>query len=274
MKKLILALGVAASLSGTAMAATSPKGLSADPRVKTVSYNENDVTTLKGFYGYQTTIRFAPYEKIQNISIGDSVAWQVVPNKVGNLLFVKPVEERAVTNMTVITDRRIYNFELSSGIASSARDSNITYMLKFSYPADSVQDYTDGKAVLYPGTGGATPYGARTKISESGIQSAGAPKDLNFDYSFKGEEALSPSAVFDNGEFTYFKFPDMDSLPAIFAVDKKRNESIVNYHIEGEYVVVERLAGQFTLRHGEQEACVFNDDYKQGTTLFSLKGNH
>lgn len=273
MKNLILALSVAASLSGTALAATSPKGMSADPRVKTVSYNENDVTTLKGYYGYQTTIRFAPYETIQNISIGDSVAWQVVPNKAGNLLFVKPVEERAITNMTVITDRRIYNFELSSGIAGSAHDSNITYMLKFSYPTDSVMDYSDGKVSGYRGAGGDTPYAPRTRISESGIQSAGAPQDLNFDYSYKGKETLAPSAVFDNGEFTYFKFPDMDNLPAIFAVDKRRNESVVNYHIEGEYLVVDSLSGQFTLRDGEQEACVFNDNYKQGKTLFSIRGD-
>jgi type IV secretion system protein VirB9 len=270
MKHLLTSIAVIASLSGTAYAATTPNSLSADARVKTVPYDENNVVSLTGYYGYQTTIQFNPFEKIQNISIGDSIAWQVVPNKVGNILFVKPIEERATTNMTVITDSRIYNFELTSGLAGSPRDSRITYMLKFSYPAQSVMDFSGGEVTLFPGqTLG--PYAPKTKISEDGIASAGAPKDLNFEYSYKGEPDLSPSAVFDNGEFTYFKFADMDNLPAIFAVDKKRNESVVNYHMEGGYMVIERLSPQFTLRHGEMEACVFNDNSRQDVPLFAMR---
>jgi len=272
MKKIIMSIAIALSVSNVAFAASSPRPSSVDQRVKTVTYNANDVISLKGFYGYQTTIQFAPYEKIQNISIGDSVAWQVVPNKVGNILFVKPVEERATTNMAVITDRRIYNFELTSGLAYSPRDNSITYLLKFNYPMDSVTDYSSQNGTMFSTHPGPRPFAPKSKITEMGIESVGAPKDLNFDYSYKGEKNLSPTMVFDNGEFTYFKFLDMDKLPAIFAVDNKRNESIVNYHIEGEYVVVEQLSPQFTLRNGEEEACVFNDNHKKKTPVFSLKG--
>lgn len=275
MKKLIIGSLIVTSslLCGTsAWAASTPTGVSTDPRVKTVSYNENDVVSLRGHYGYQTTISFAPYEKIQNISIGDSVAWQVVPNKVGNILFVKPVEERATTNMTVITDRRIYTFELTAGLAGSPRSSNITYMLKFKYPMDSVMDFSNAEVEIFNSAAlSPQPYAPKSKIASSGISAVGAPKDLNFDYSFKGEDDLAPSTVFDNGEFTYFKFRNMTNLPAVFEVDKDRNESVINYHLEDGYMVVESIGRQFTLRHGEDEACIFNDSFNDAKSLFAQK---
>jgi len=274
MKKIavFMLLGVSSTaLSQTSFAASNPVGFSVDERVKNVIYNENDVISLTGYYGYQTTIKFANSEKIQNISIGDSVAWQVVPNNVGNILFVKPVEERATTNMTVITDRRIYNFELTSGQAFSPKDGRITYMLKFSYPQDSVLEFsrneTGAQTVARVSN---TPF-ASSSISPTGrISAVGAPRDLNFDYSYKGETNLAPSTVFDNGEFTFFKFSNQTDLPAIFEVDRDRNESVVNYHLENGYVVVESLGRQFTLRHGDDEACVFNDSFSETKSLLAL----
>ncbi len=267
--KTLLGIMLALSFVGSADAGVLPRPGTLDGRVKTITYNANNVISLKGFYGYQTTIKFAPYEKIQNISIGDSVAWQVVPNKAGNLLFVKPVEERATTNMAVITDRRVYNFELTSGLAYSPSDPNITYMLTFNYPQESVIDFSRKNGSMTASYPGARPYGSR--IEGGTVSSVGAPKDLNFNYSYKGKKSLSPIMVFDNGEFTFFKFRDTDNLPAIFAVDNNRNESVVNYHMDGGYLVVERLAPQFTLRIGKEEACVFNDNIKTKRPLFAMK---
>lgn len=273
MKKILPVLIVSLMSIGATLpahAASIPVGSSADNRVKTVVYDENNVVSLKGHYGYQTTVSFATYEKIQNISIGDSVAWQVVPNKAGNIMFLKPVEENAMTNMTVITDRRIYNFELTSGSAYSARDKNITYMMKFLYPNDDVLSFTyenQGASTAGPNFSG--PYAPKTKIDSVGLTSTGTPKDLNFDYSFKGETELSPSTVFDNGEFTYFKFRDMTDLPAVFEVDRDRNESVVNYHLKDGYMIVESVGRQFTLRHGEDEACVFNESFANRAAVFS-----
>lgn len=276
MKKILLAtvIGLSSLFTTTpSFAETTPVGQALDQRVKNVMYNEDDVVSLTGFYGYQTTIKFASWEKIQNISIGDSIAWQVVPNSAGNLLFVKPVEKQATTNMTVITDRHIYNFELTAGQAHSARDSRITYMLKFSYPGDSILEFsTDEDAGGNFAAAGGRPF-SPTQISSTGISSSGAPRDLNFDYSYKGEDDLAPSTVFDNGEFTYFKFRDTKNVPAIFEVDKERNESVVNYHLENGYVVVESLGRQFTLRHGETEACVFNDNFNESKSLFTQNIN-
>lgn len=71
---------------------------------------------------------------------------------------------------------------------------------------------------------------------------------------------LHQFAFFDDGEFTYFQFKDINaSLPAFFKVDSERRESIINYRTVGDYVVVERVAQMFTLRNGNDVVCVFND---------------
>lgn len=279
MRNLFLATVIGFSslaMTTPSFAESTPSGLVTDQRVKVVMHNENDVVSLTGYYGYQTTIKFGAWEKIENISIGDSIAWQVVPNSAGNLLFVKPVEEQATTNMTVITSHNVYNFELTAGQAFSPRDPRITYMLKFNYPGDSVLEFEsdDPKAGRYAAASGrALALSQKSNISSTGISSVGAPRDLNFDYSYKGEDDLAPSTVFDNGEFTYFKFRDSIDVPAIFEVDKERNESVVNYHLENGYVVVESLSRQFTLRHGDAEACVFNDNFNDAKSLFTLTQN-
>jgi type IV secretion system protein VirB9 len=82
---------------------------------------------------------------------------------------------------------------------------------------------------------------------------------MNFRYSWSGSPPTKPLRVFDNGEFTYFAFADGQSVPAIFSVDADGNEALVNHHVRGEYVVVERLGSQFSLRSGDFVTCIFND---------------
>ncbi|MGH6959300.1 MAG: hypothetical protein ACREE7_02335, partial [Dongiaceae bacterium] len=37
------------------------------------------------------------------------------------------------------------------------------------------------------------------------------------------------------------------------------NESLLNYHVSGKYLVVERIGRQFTLRSREGRVCVYNE---------------
>ena len=65
--------------------------------------------------------------------------------------------------------------------------------------------------------------------------------------------------MFDDGQFTYFQFRERQDVPAIFFVADGKNESLLNYHVSGKYVVVERTGRQFTLRSREGEVCVYNE---------------
>ena len=233
MKRLIISTGIVVIGLNVAMAyaASVPHRVAADHHVKVVSYDPNNVVMLNGRYGYQTQITFAANETVQSVSIGDSMAWQAVP--VQNNLFIKPVTE-STTNMTVLTNTNSYNFQLDS----SNTKASPTYKLQFTYP--------DGG---YDQTGNANTVATFD------------PEKLNWKYSFTGDKALVPVEVFDNGQFTYFKFKDdgMNHLSSVFIVDKNRNESLVNYHMQGKYLVVNAIAKQFTLRDGDYVTSIYND---------------
>ena len=80
--------------------------------------------------------------------------------------------------------------------------------------------------------------------------------NVNIDYSFTGDTKLKPSMVFDDGKKTFFKFTGR--TPAIFAVNSDFSETLRNFRKEGEYLVVDGTATQYTLRDGDQWICIFN----------------
>jgi type IV secretion system protein VirB9 len=87
---------------------------------------------------------------------------------------------------------------------------------------------------------------------------ASDPAAFNFNYKIKGTKSIRPTHVFDDGLFTFFEFADPNhrDLPAIFWISSDGLESLVNFRIEGRYVVVERLSDEFVLRSGDDKATV------------------
>lgn len=233
-------------LSAPAFADRAPRPGTADARIKSYTYHENDVFYLKGHYGFTTVIEFSAKEKVESISIGDSEAWQVMPGSRKNLIYIKPLEQNAETNMTVLTSKRIYTFELTADRAASPKSRDLTFRVKFRYPDEE-----------------------SLELANFGSKSAGRYNPLdgadisawNFDYSYAGDRGLRPKRVFDDGTFTYFEFNKSGLTPAIFAVDDEGNESIVNFNAEGSYIIVNSTGRQFTLRDGNITTCIFNDAY-------------
>ncbi|WP_022678814.1 P-type conjugative transfer protein VirB9 [Sandarakinorhabdus limnophila] len=229
---LLVAIGSAAS------AAQTPVASPVDPRIRTVVYNPREVVTITGQPGYQMVIAFGPGERIENVSIGDSQAWQATPNRKADLLFLKPIDSIASTNMTVVTNARRYNFELIVQSASMRR--NQTFDIRFIYPNEELA-------------------AGQTAAGEPLVSDALPPESWNFAYSYTGDKSNLPSRVFDDGRFTYFQWPAGIDTPAVFAVGADGKESLVNHIVKGRYFVVEQLAGQFVLRSGPQVTKVFND---------------
>ena len=48
-------------------------------------------------------------------------------------------------------------------------------------------------------------------------------------------------------------------IPAIFVVNEQGYEALVNFRIVQEYLVIEQVASQFTLRSGGNVVCVYNN---------------
>lgn len=219
-------------ISFSAHASESPKPLGTDERIRHVMYNPNQVYDVTTTYGFQTAVEFSPQENIQVASIGDSIAWQVVPAR--NKLFIKPVVHDAVTNMTVVTDKRTYYFNLIA-LRSEALGA-ATYLVRFKYPQPS-------------------PIHAGLSTGPKN------PTELNFDYKIKRHKKSSLIRAFDDGEFTYLYFEDLKELPAIFVVDSDGKESLANFRIKEPYVIIERVVSKLVLRNGKSKTRLYNQAY-------------
>lgn len=228
-------------ISGQAQAIRESRPTSVDPRLRVISYNPNDVFKFIGHYGYQSNIEFSEGEIVENITMGDTVAWQIVP--AGNRVFLKPMEPNATTNMTLLTNKRTYYFELHADEAKDISDSNIAFNVRFIYPDEN----DTNSAIMSFAT------------SDNGIEFANKEK-LNYKYTISGAELVAPIKIFDDGEFTYFEFRDKNAeIPAFFLVNSAGREEIINYRVKGNYVIVERVASRYTLRSGRDIVCVFNE---------------
>ena len=105
-----------------------------DERIKQLVYNEGDVYTITTKYGYQTNIVLSPKEDIETISVGDKSVWQIIPS--GNRIFIRPMEEDSITNMTVLTNKHSYQFDLKS-LGPAVNEGNI-YVATFIYPEEMI----------------------------------------------------------------------------------------------------------------------------------------
>lgn len=107
-----------------------------DSRIKIFVYNENEVFHLTVHYGYQSHIEFGVGEDIETISMGDSYSWKITP--VGKRLFIKPFQVDVRTNMTVITNKRTYQFDIASKLPGDSVDKDLVYVARFFYPERDV----------------------------------------------------------------------------------------------------------------------------------------
>ena len=249
MKK-VLILFLIFGLTTNSFAVQLPRVIGSEKRFRAYVYNPNEVYRYVGHYLSQSYIEFEEGEVVKTISMGDTTAWQTTV--MDNKLFLKPVLNFANTNMTIMTNKRTYHFELDALEAASVTEDDVLFYIKFMYPESG-----DKNIVVLD-----------VNAKRSDLPDLRNLDAYNFDYEYSGSDNIAPSKVFDDGEFTYIEFPNKNSyeMPAIYAVDSDGYEAMVNYRIVENYIVVEQLASNFTLRSGNDIVCIYNNN------LYSLKG--
>ena len=237
----------------------TPKPGPFDPRVRTVEYNARDVVNITSYYGVSTHIHFGEGEVIEDKSIGagDPDAWFINVSGNKNNLFVKPKEKFADMNMTVITNKRVYQFALNVDPhplknSKTWRSRVLTYSLSFTYP-----DEEKTKAVLLAQTSD-----VKTRFEMVKDKLADAKKEgQNVDYWMAGSEDISPTAARDDGRFTYLTFSNNRDMPAVYAVDSNGKEALINTNVDGNTIAVHRVVRKLVLRKGDAVVCIVNKSF-------------
>lgn len=237
-RRLALAVSISVLTISQALSEATPRPGRVDARIRDVTYNRDNVTAIDASYGTSTMIQLQSGEKIETLALGDAIAWKVEPNRKGDIIFVKPIDKNAQSNLNVVTTKRVYVFLLRSNTHPVEGQ---TYAVRFRFP----EDEADARLLA-----AAKERAAHPNLKTLNIANA------NSDYGYKGASANKPVAIFDDGTKTWFRFDG--ETPAIYSVDGDRNESLVNFRTEGPYVVVDKVAAQWTLRSGQNATCIFN----------------
>lgn len=236
---------IRAGLTALALALLAAPVVAQDSRLIEVEYDPARVVTIEGRTKVQATIKFGEDETIENVAIGDSASWQVTPNKRANLLFVKPLSALAITNMTVVTNRRTYLFDL----VASPR-SNPLYVLSFTYP-----DEPDEDDVQLAAAERANPLEVAAATDPYAVVD---PAALNWAWGSDGDRKLLPLRTFDDGQATFLEWPDGTPVPAILVKDFEGTEGPVNFTVRGNTVVVDGVPREIILRSGKEVATLVN----------------
>ena len=231
-----------ALIPALALALLAAPAAAQDSRLVEVMYDEFKVVRVEGRVTVQASIMFGEDEVIENVAIGDSATWQVTPNKRANILFVKPLEARASTNLTVITSKRTYLFDLVANPSAKP-----LYLMRFAYPEepeDEVQMAAGPNAL--EAQAAADPYAVVD------------PSDLNFAWNASGDPELLPENTFDDGTATFLTWPTGKDVPAILVTNSEGVEGPVNFTVRGDTIVVDGVPRSITLRSGKDSAQLVN----------------
>jgi type IV secretion system protein VirB9 len=263
----IAAASALALIGSTTAAADAPPF---DPRLRDVVYDPRVVVTVPVKRGVVTLVVLESDEAITEVAAGlggdcakAEAAWCVAAQPGGRTLFVKAKSAAsAPNNLAVVTDRRTHSFRF---VVLADRDPKPP-VYRLMVKAPSVRS-----ASAHPAVGVAAPAVALPVLpappSPSEVVAGrlqAKPKVMNTNYSIAegtGSQDIVPTLVFDDGRFTYIRFPGNREVPAVFHVLGDGSEALVNARMEDDLLVVDRVSRRLMLRAGSAVVGVWNEAF-------------
>lgn len=233
--------------SQCALAEMTPQRGLVDSRVRVVVYDPDQVIKLRGYVGYQIYFQFAEGETFVNLAAGDNKALDV--GYESNHMVLKPLAEKVATNITVITTKRVYQFDYSATSAKpNPAHGDVIYSLRFIYPQDEAKK-------------------AAEQLEQERTNqrlAAGDQGPRNSNYWGCGASSIRPISAYDDGVQTRLRFAAHSEFPAMYVKNDDDSESLLNFTVEGEDVVIHRVSHRFVLRRGRLVACIENRSFDGG----------
>lgn len=263
MKKTVLALAI---MSSSAYGSVTPTP-GADPHVRYVNYSRSQPVNVLCAEGVMTHIEFSEGESVKTLMSGDNAAWFFADKD--NHIFIKPLDpDHANTNLTVITNEKSYEFNIRLYPVmrpdQNAWDNpNVIHSLIFKYPETEAKkaDEEEGKEAKEE---------AKQEIKER-FEAAKAHVH-NTNYWANGDKEIIPTEAHDDGNFVWLTFGKNGDFPEVYEVGKDNKKSLVKTHVEGNQIIIEKMAKRYVLRRGELVAGVVNDYYVAGAQRDNTSG--
>ncbi|MBU9205458.1 TrbG/VirB9 family P-type conjugative transfer protein [Burkholderia multivorans] len=259
---------VVVTLVSTSALAVQIPGYRGDSRVRQVLYDENEVVQIATQRGAGTEIVLGAGEHIERVGMGDSGEaegcgrapvdraggvdapvpdWKISACRGDSDIFLKPGSHAHNTNLIVHTDRHDYAFDLVVLPATRAGNEGVMYRVTFSY-RDEV----------------AARDAARTEASLIAQREAAPAARRNLAYTMQtvpGSDDIVPSAMWDDGRFTYIEIPGNRKIPSVFRFGEDGSEHVPDRHMDGDRIVLHEVARRWVLRLGSEAVELWNNAY-------------
>ena len=207
--------------ANVAFAEAIPRSGSNDSRVRVATYQDGQVYRLKVSLTHVTTVEFGQGESIRSIIAGDTEGFQLDGVPGGRAFAVKPNARSVHTNITVYTNRRSYYFNVTESASPTF------YVVQFRYPDESRRP-----------------------------TNAVAQRAPNYNYAASNRTNFTPSSVWDDGTFTFFRFPRNAPVPAIFQHNNGRERTVNSTQVEDGVLRVSGVGREWVLRLGDDIVCI------------------
>lgn len=252
------------ALGATAVAAPEP----ADPRLREVVYDPRAVVTVPVKRGVVTLVMLDADESITEVAAGlggdcakAESAWCVAAQPGGRNLFVKPKSTAsAANNLAVVTDRRTHAFRFV--VLADGDPKPPVYRLVVKAPARAAPRLALRDAAPLVALPVVPPPPPPQQIVAERLQAK--PQVMNTQYSIAegtGSQDIVPTLVYDDGRFTYLRFPGNREVPAVFHVLGDGSETLVNARMEDDLLVVDRVSRRLMLRAGSAVVGLWNEAF-------------
>ncbi len=255
-----------AALCGSATAAPEV----ADPRLREVVYDPRAVVTVPVKRGVVTLVVLDPDESITEVAAGlggdctkADAAWCIAAQPGGRNLFVKAKSSAsAANNLAVVTDRRTHTFRFVVLAGGDPKPPVYRLVVKApprAAPLARLALREDVPLVALPAV---PPPPSPQQVVAERLQAK--PQVMNTQYSIaegSGSQDIVPTLVYDDGRFTYLRFPGNREVPAVFHVLGDGSETLVNARMEDDLLVVDRVSRKLMLRAGSAVVGLWNEAF-------------
>jgi type IV secretion system protein VirB9 len=227
-----LSLTLAAPLAAQVM----PQPGSDTPRVQTVQFVPDQSVLLTMLPETPLTVMLPPGETITGATPGAGEDFRVRVSSERNSFIVLPAGNAGRGTLDIVTQQRTYRFALRVENGYSA-----ALLVRFvGDPAAASYDYAD--------------------MPEAELQSP-----QTWLYSLRGDRAVRPEHLTDDGMKTRIAYAPGQALPAVFAIGPSGEEEVVNGYMRDGIFVIDRVYDELVFRIDREKATARRNDAPEAT---------
>ena len=194
-----------------------------DPRIVSVPVDQGGMFHLQTAPDMAQTVLFKRGERIASIILSDPTAFDITVASSGDSLALQATRSSAFGVMTVRTDARTYEFELTG--SSLGRVPAVVRLVD------------------------APSYQPMSPPLEAPLDSG-----ARYEYRLSGSKTLRPTAIHDDGHKTYIEWERDQAMPATFALGPTGDEQMVDGHVRGGIYTIDRVYETLIFRIDKEKA--------------------